>query len=106
MKMKELKKYLGTIFVSISGITFVFSAWVHHAEINESHYTTSPLIGVEMSLMICLSIFLIFQPILAIFFLFKRQWRSLGFVVVNTVLGMFFVAMAINLDAATLIYMT
>jgi hypothetical protein len=106
MNMKELKKYLGTIFVSISGVILVLSAWVHNVGINESHYTTSPLIGVEMSLLICFSIFLIFQPILAIFFLFKRQWRSLGFVVVNTVLGMFFVAMAISLDAATLIYMT
>ena len=106
MKMKNLKKYLGTVFVSTSGMILVLSAWVHHTGINEGHYATSPLIGVEMSLMICLFGFLIFQPILATFFLFKRQWQSLGFVVVNTVLAMIFVAMAINLDAPTLVYMT
>jgi hypothetical protein len=104
--MKELKKYLGTIFVSISGIILVLFAWGHHAGIRESHYTTSSLISVEMSPMLYLSIFLVFQSILAIFFLLKRQWRSLGFVVLNMVLGMFFVAMAINLDPATLIHMT
>lgn len=104
--MNILKKYPGTVFVTISGLILVFSAWVHQAGVNERYYTTSPWIGVEMCLMPCLLIFLSIQPIFAVFFLFKRQWRSLGLVAVSAVVGVFFVALAIYLDASTLIYMT
>lgn len=106
MKIYNLKQYTGTCFVFITGIILVFSSWLHQIEINEWDYATCPLIEVEITIMICLYLFVLFQPILAIFYAFKKQWRLLGIITINTVLAILFIAVAMILDAPTLSYMT
>jgi len=105
-QLKRLNGFLGTWHLCIASAVLLVSATAHRLTLNSPGYWSSPLIHVQMILMILIALVVCIHPFLGIFLCFKRQWKQLGLLAINTVVGIaaWFGAMIIN--SPTLIYMT
>ena len=105
-KIKTLTRFLGTWALSLCGGILVITATLHRLQLNSSGYTSSPLIQVEMILIILILLFLVAQLPLAIFRCFKKQWRRVGIIGINTVIGIAACIASMIIDSPTVLYMT
>ncbi len=93
----------------ICGGVLICAAAAHRLQLNLTEpqaYTSSPLVGVEMILMITLLILLVISPLYAIFLMLKQQWLEFGILAINVVIGIVCLVVAWSVDAPTLLYMT
>jgi len=105
-QLKRLNRFLGTWHLCIAGAVLLLVAAAHRLQLDSPGYTSSPLIHVQMILMILIALVVCIHPFLGIFLCFKRQWKQLGLLAINTAVGIaaWFAAMIIN--SPTLMYMT
>ena len=105
-KALALNRFVGTWSLSLCSGILLISATIHRLGLESPGYTSSPLIHVEMIMMIFVALLVLVQPLLAIFLCFKRRWRQLGIVAINTVVGIGALYAAMHIDSPTLIHMT
>jgi hypothetical protein len=96
---------------SILGLVLISAAAAHRLQLAGAQdlkaYTTSPLIYIELILMVLLLILLVVpSPIYAIYLIVKKQWRDLGVLAINCVLGTISLVAAMAIDSSTLIFAT
>jgi len=105
-QLKRLNRFLGTWHLCMGGALLLISATLHRLQLHSPGYTSSLLIHVQMILMILIALIVCIHPFLAIFLCFKRRWKQLGILAINTAAGIaaWFAAMLIN--SPTLMYMT
>lgn len=103
-----MKSYqvLATWGLSLCSGVLLLTATLHRIGLDSPGYTSSPLIPLEMILMIIVAVLILTQPILAVICCFQRQWRNLGIIAINTVVGIAAWLGALYIDSPTLIYMT
>jgi hypothetical protein len=105
-KIRTIRSFLGMWALSLCGGVLVAVATAHRFQLDSKGYTTSPLIGIEMTLMLIVILLFLAQPAFAVFFCLKKRWRRLAIVGINTILGFAAFVAAMYIDSATLIYMT
>jgi len=81
-------------------------ATAHRLTLDSSGYTSSPLIHVQMSMIILIALAVCIYPFIGIFLCFKRQWKQLGLLTLNTVVGVAAWIAAMLINSATLLYST
>lgn len=105
-RIKTLIRLLCTWSLSLCGGVLVITAALHRIQLSSPGYTSSPLIDVEMTLIVFILLLLVAQPPLAVFRCFKRQWRRIGIIGINTVVGIAALLAAMVIDSPTALYMT
>ncbi len=108
MNERLMKSYWTLVTWSLlpcSGV-LLLTATLHRIGLDSPSYTRSPLIPVEMILLIIVAVLILVQPILVVICCFQRQWRKLGIIAINTVVGIAALLGAMYIDSPTLIYMT
>jgi hypothetical protein len=105
-RIKTLIRFLCTWALSLCGGVLVMTAALHRLQLSSAGYTSSPLIDVEMTLIIFILLFLVAQPPLAVFRCFKKQWRRIGIIGINTVIGIAALIAAMIIDSPTILHMT
>ena len=102
--MKQIFKYIsGPLVVSA---VFVAAAALHRLGIEGEGYVNSPLIKVEILLMLLLMLSLPVIFITAIVFVFTRGWKPALLVALNIIIVIAAIMMGMTLDSPTLIYAT
>jgi len=105
-RITTLIRFLCTWALSLCGGVLVITAILHHLQSNSSGYATSPLIGVEMNSILFILLLLLAQLPLAVFRCFKKQWRRIGVIGINSVVGITALIAAMIIDSATILYIT
>jgi len=87
------------------GLVLVASAGVHSLFLGDPDaYRNSPLIAIELLLVVALCPTLALQPFVAVYAMWQRKWAELGAVVVSSVAAMGLWLVAMVLDEPTLVY--
>lgn len=104
--MIKLGHALGTWFLSVCSFCLLVASALHRLQLNSTIYTKSPLIPVEIILMIVVAVLILAYILYAFVLLIKKEWQKLGIVIINTVIGIGAFMAAMTIDAPTLVYMT
>ncbi len=104
--IKKINRFLGSWALSLCGGILVMAAGLHRLQLGTPSYSSSPLIQVEMILMLLVALLVFVHLLSAVVLLFKRRWRRLLIAGINTVAGIAAWLAAMSIDAPTLIYMT
>lgn len=107
MYFKKFQNIIGMWLAVIVGSIFMLLTTIHRLQFNDPSYTRSPLIGIEIILMILqLIIVVLYHPGNAIFQALKKQWKTAFLMVLSALIGFALLAAGVKIDAPTLLYMT
>ncbi len=103
----KIARFLGTWALSLCGGMLVLAAGLHRLQLGSPNsYRSSPLIPVEMILMLLVILLELAYLLSAMVLLVTRRWRQLLIAGINMVVGLGAWLAAMAIDAPTLIYMT
>lgn len=105
-RLTKAIRFLWTWSLPLCSGVLLVSATLHILQLDSPGYTSSPLIHVEMVMVVLVALLVVLQPFVAVFLCIKRQWRRIGVVGIKTVLGIASFVSAMHIDSPTLIYMT
>jgi hypothetical protein len=88
------------------GLLLLASSTVHRLGLGTPGYARSPLVSIELALMVLLFLILLAQPALAIVHLVRRRPRGLIVVAVATGISLVALMAAMIIDGATLLHAT
>jgi len=88
------------------GLALVIVAAVHRAGLSGASYTHSPLIAVELGLVVALGLSLLGTPVAALVLLVRGDWRWALGEALSTGTGLALLIAAFAIDAPTLVAMS
>jgi hypothetical protein len=105
-QLKRMNRFLGAWHLCIASVVLLLSATAHRVQYDAPGYTSSPLIHVQIILMILIALIVCAHPFIGLFLCFRRRWKQLGLLASNTVTGIVAWVAAMIIDSPTLMYMT
>lgn len=104
------RSFTATWVHSVCGLLLVCTSIAHRMQLDTSNpaaYTSGPLLGFEIVLLVALlALLVVIAPVRGLFFLFQKRWRDLGMLAINVLIGFVSLALSIAIDAPTLLYAT
>ena len=87
-------------------VMLIAAATMHRIRLNTDDYSRSPLVAVEMFLMMVIALFVLVQALILLWSWWQRRWHVVRACGINSIIGIGALISAMLIDAPTLMYMT
>ena len=105
-KYKKWVRFLGAWLLAPVGLALLFVALLHRIQLGMPGYATSPLIDIQIYLVLLIIVVLFVYPFLMFFLFFQQKLECIRILVINAAIGMVAWVAAMVINAPTLVYMT
>ena len=105
-KYKKWVRFLGAWHLAPVGLALLFFALLHRIQLGMPGYATSPLIDIQIYLVLLIIVVLFVYPFLMFFLFFQQKLECIRILVINAAIGMVAWVAAMVINAPTLVYMT
>lgn len=103
----KFQKFVSSYLGMLLGAILLLLACMHRLQLDKPSYTHSPLIGIEISIMmLLLLVTFLYHPGNALILAKNKRWRESLIMILSALVGFGLLIAAANVDAPTLIYMT
>ena len=89
--IRKIFYFSGTWSFALCGMVLVVAAGVHRFQLDIAApvaYTSSPLVAVELAIMLMMCLLFLLHIGCALYLVWKRRWRTLGILAISTAVGL------------------